>query len=104
MIRAVLTVEKGEIRALSISGHSGSAEYGRDLICAAVSAIGFGICNALDELGSSAKCEVNSNQIRISECGSDALTQTILQTAVIQLRTVEEGNTEFLSIKENGGV
>ena len=104
MIEVVLTSDRKGIRSVSISGHSQSADKGQDLICAAVSAIAFGTCNALYELGSDAECSVGSNRIEISRCGQDDLTQTILKTAVIQLKTVEEGNSQFLNIKENGGV
>jgi hypothetical protein len=104
MIKVVLTADRNGIRSVKISGHSQSADKGEDLICAAVSAIAFGTCNALYELGSDAKCKVGDNRIDITECGDDELTQTILKTAVVQLKTVEEGNTQFLNIKENGGV
>ena len=104
MIEVVLTSDREGIRSVRISGHSQSADKGEDLICAAVSAIAFGTCNALYELGSDAECSVGDNRIEIRNCGSDELTQTILKTAVVQLKTVEEGNTQFLNIKENGGV
>ncbi len=104
MIEVVLTAGKSQICAVSISGHSGSAERGKDLVCAAVSAIVFGTCNALDELGSSAECIVRDNWIEIRGLGADELTQTIIQTMIIQLKTVQEDNSRFLNIKENGGV
>jgi uncharacterized protein YsxB (DUF464 family) len=35
---------------MEISGHAGSDVYGHDLVCAIVSGIGTGLCNALDQL------------------------------------------------------
>ena len=99
MIQAVLTVQNGMIKTAEISGHSGSADKGEDLICAAVSAIVFGTCNALDELGSEADIEVSSNLVKITG-RDDPLTQTILNTMDIQLRTVQEGRETFVSIRK----
>ena len=100
MIQAVLTEHQGKIQSITVSGHSGSADKGEDLICAAVSAISFGICNALYELGSDASCVVADNRIEISIGTSDERTQTILQTMVVQLQTVMEGNETFLTIRK----
>lgn len=99
MIQAVLTVENGMIKTAEISGHSGSADKGEDLICAAVSAIVFGTCNALDELGSEADIEVSSNLVKITG-RDDPLTQTILNTMDVQLRTVQEGRETFVNIRK----
>ena len=99
MIQAVLTVENGMIKTPEISGHSGSADKGEDLICAAVSAIVFGTCNALDELGSEADIEVSSNLVKITG-RDDPLTQTILNTMDVQLRTVQEGRETFVNIRK----
>ncbi|MBO7703191.1 MAG: ribosomal-processing cysteine protease Prp [Solobacterium sp.] len=99
MIQAVLTVQNGLIKTARISGHSGSADKGEDLICAAVSAIVFGTCNALDELGSEADIEVSSNLVKITG-RDDPLTQTILNTMDVQLRTVQEGRETFVNIRK----
>lgn len=99
MIHIVLTVSDDRIRTVSLCGHSGSAEKGKDLICAAVSAIAFGTCNALDELGSKAECSVTDNHILI-EADENDLTQTILNTMLVQLRTVQEGNEAFIEIRK----
>ncbi|GEN33047.1 MULTISPECIES: ribosomal-processing cysteine protease Prp [Aneurinibacillus] len=40
----------GTIEKITISGHAGSADYGRDLVCAAVSAISLGTVNAVELL------------------------------------------------------
>ena len=100
MIQIVLTRRDSQIESVSVSGHSGSAEYGRDLICAAVSAIVFGTCNALDELGSDAECSVLENEIQIDVVTNDRRTQLILETMLVQLRTVQEGNETFVKIRK----
>ncbi|MDN5332589.1 MAG: uncharacterized protein PWP45_1814 [Tepidanaerobacteraceae bacterium] len=40
MIRITVTLDENErVRELSLKGHAGYAEYGRDIVCAAVSAL-----------------------------------------------------------------
>ena len=58
MITVQRTMKQGSTEELSIFGHSGSEEAGRDLICAAVSAIGFGLCNALDQMHAEADIQI----------------------------------------------
>ena len=99
MIHIVLTEQNDLIRTVEVSGHSGSAEKGRDLICAAVSTIVFGTGNALDELGSTSEVIVGDNRVTI-HAASDEKTQIILRTMEIQLRTVQEGSETFVNIRK----
>jgi len=99
MIHVCAKLHAGQIVSLEVSGHAGSAEKGKDLVCAAVSAISFGLCNALDQSGSEAEIKVESNRIRIQASGSDQNTETILRTGLIQLKTVEETNGSYLNIQ-----
>ena len=100
MIQTVLAMHNDKIRSIVISGHSGSADKGEDLICAAVSAIAFGTCNALDLLGSDAKCTIGDNRIEIRTVTEDETTAVILNTMRIQLETVQEGNETFVTIRK----
>ena len=100
MIHIVLTRQKNHIRSIVISGHAESDIYGKDLVCAAVSAIAFGACNALDLLGSDCECSVRDNRIEFAVRTEDELTETILSTVMIQLETVQEGNSEFIDIRK----
>jgi hypothetical protein len=100
MIHVVLTRHQGMIRSITIRGHAGSDVYGKDLVCAAVSAIAFGAGNALDELGSDCECSAGNNRIEFAVRTEDATTQTILSTVMIQLETVHEGNSEFIDIRK----
>ena len=50
---------------LSVKGHAGYADKGEDIVCAGVSAIIFGLMNALDE--KIAKIKVDENDITISK-------------------------------------
>ncbi len=100
MISVVVTEHNKQITSMTISGHANSAEYGKDLICAAVSAISFGLCNALDEFCKDAKVSVEDNLIRIECDNPNEKFDTILQTGLIQLKTVQECNNSYLNIKQ----
>ncbi len=100
MIKVRMTYKSNMIEELSISGHAGYADKGKDLICAAVSSISIGLCNAIDELNVNADIEIGDNIIKISHIGNDELSQTVLKTAIIQLHTVEEQANKYLEMKK----
>ncbi len=50
MITAIVDREGQDIRLISISGHSGYAESGKDIICATVSALIYTAANALEDI------------------------------------------------------
>lgn len=100
MIKVRIKYKSNLINELNISGHAGYADKGKDLICAAVSSISIGLCNAIDELKATANIEIGDNIIKISDIGVDELSQTVLKTAIIQLQTVEEQANKYLEIKK----
>lgn len=62
MIRVVITRNtKGSIREFDISGHSGYAEVGQDIICSAVSVTAYTAAGALEELAGLDGCYTESD-------------------------------------------
>ena len=56
-----------EKNGFSISGHSGYAESGSDIVCAAVSAMSMLVCNTItDQFGDEATIKVNEAQNEVS--------------------------------------
>ncbi|MCR4950819.1 MAG: ribosomal-processing cysteine protease Prp [Solobacterium sp.] len=100
MISVRITEKQDQICALSVKGHAGSAEHGKDLVCAAVSGIVFGLCNALDELAGVQTIEIGNNRIEIRIEVPDEKTELILRTGIVQLKTVSETNQNFIKITE----
>lgn len=100
MIKVRISKSEDLIQELSVKGHAEYADKGQDLICAAVSSITIGLCNALDLQKAICKIEIGDNIITISEIGDDVITQTVLKTAIIQLETVEEQAKEYLKINK----
>lgn len=50
MVRVSLKLDaEGQVRYLRVEGHAGSDERGKDIVCAAVSAVSVGAVNCLDD-------------------------------------------------------
>lgn len=99
MIIVRVTVVNNMISHMSVSGHAGYDVKGKDLVCAAVSGITFGLLNAVDELVPSSRCTVSDNRIDIYIDHPDQRSQCVMRTGLIQLQTVEESDSGFIKVK-----
>ena len=89
MIKARFFTEDNLICGYEISGHSGSAEAGQDIICAFVSSAAYMAANTLSEiLGAEIEAEVADGymNIRVSSKLSEA--QQILEGLRLHLRSL----------------
>lgn len=72
MIRAEFSI-RGADASFTVSGHSGSAESGRDIVCAAVSSAAFMAANTITEiLGVDATAEADDGYMNVSFVNSEA--------------------------------
>ncbi len=102
MVKATITYRGKGFESLEVKGHADSGEYGKDLVCAAVSAIVVGALNALEgeediydiciEEGH-VKCFAKTNGISDHD-------ETVIETLIIQLKTIEVSYPKNLEIKE----
>lgn len=99
MIRVNCSVKDSHIIHLDVKGHADYASHGEDLVCAGVSSILFGLCNALDEIAGIETIEVNHNLITVNILKPDQTTDVIMRTGLIQLMTVEEQYSQFMKIQ-----
>ncbi|MDE6664929.1 MAG: ribosomal-processing cysteine protease Prp [Ruminococcus sp.] len=74
MIRAEFYRSQGFLTGFSFSGHSGYAEAGKDIVCAAVSSAVQLIVNMLDGFGFAPDIEVGDNVIKctLKKSGEDS--------------------------------
>jgi uncharacterized protein YsxB (DUF464 family) len=100
MIRIRTEYSGSHLTGFRISGHAGSDVYGKDLVCAAVSAIAFGLLNALDELARVKDLKAENNLVSVHIEHPDETTDTIMNTGLIQFRTVAETNKDFVLIEK----
>ena len=99
MIYARVRAHKGRILSITIQGHALSDDYGKDLVCAEVSAVSTGLCNAIDEAGYHIPMSVSSGHVSISADGDDSHDlQVILKTGISQLKTIEYVHSDFVKI------
>ncbi len=100
MIKIVIKrdVSSDKITSIEVKGHSGKEAYGKDLVCAAVSAILTGGCNALNDKEYSFKLEEGDAYIKALDIPSD-YDSVVLKTIEIQLKTVEEAEPKFVQIQ-----
>ncbi len=99
MIQIKIKCSDSQIKEMSVKGHAGYDEAGKDLVCAGVSSIMFGLLNALDEMSENAVEISVHDRIEIRTDSMDPILQTILKTGMIQLKTVEESYPDFIKIK-----
>ena len=102
MIKITASRKNGKIVNLTVKGHANSAPHGEDLVCAAVSSILVGGCNALNKHNCFA-IKLNEGDASITEVShANEHDYEVLETMMIQFKTVEESNKKFLQVIEKG--
>ena len=102
MIKIEATRKDGKIINLTVKGHANSAPKGEDLVCAAVSSVLVGGCNALKEPNCYA-IKLNEGDASIVEkCIANEHDYEVLETMLIQFKTIEESSKKFLKVIEKG--
>jgi len=90
-----------DILRLTVSGHAEYDVRGKDLVCAAVSSITIGGCNALVELAEGTTSEIiEEGFVDISVTSLHPTQQMILKTLLYQLQTIEHSYKKYIKIKK----
>ena len=100
MIKIIIKrdVSSDKIILIEVKGHSGKDAYGKDLVCAAISAIITGGFNALCDKEYSFKLEEGDAYVKALDIPSD-YDAVVLKTIETQLKTIEEADSEFVQIE-----
>ena len=100
MIKVVIKTDESsqKITSIEVKGHSGKAPYGKDLVCAAVSAILTGGFNALKDKEYDFKLDEGHAYVKALDIPSD-YDAVVLKTIQVQLQTVEEAEKDFVQVK-----
>ena len=102
MIKIEATRKDGKIVNLTVKGHANSAPKGEDLVCAAVSSVLVGGCNALSQPNCFA-IKLNEGDASINELSiANKHDYEVLETMIIQFKTIEESSKKFLKVIEKG--
>lgn len=108
MVNIVFLKEDEKFKQLTVSGHANTAEYGKDLVCAAVSAITIGGLNAIAEHFGSPGVSYLANvqegyvDVVIKDLTVEKI-QVILETLLIQLKSIEETYFDYIKVNVIGG-
>lgn len=104
MIRVYYARGEGE-HELTINGHAGYAEYGKDIVCAGVSAITYALLAWMEhnqeEITQFDELMVEDGQVYITCAGSDKLT-TAFQVALMGLIEIARAHPEYVDIEYSG--
>ena len=106
MTRCEFFTENERITGFSISGHSGYAEAGADIVCAAISAVvSMTEATVNDICGAKAKVRVKDADARISltlptSCDEEESVQAVLAGMMVTLIALQEDYSDFIEVLE----
>ena len=98
MIKVQIKRNNKYITQIKIKGHAQFGEYGKDLVCAGVSAVATGICNTLAKKGFLEEKKLKNGNIMIDVYENDEVMQVILETLVISLESFTEDYHQYIKI------
>ena len=102
MIKVTVIKAEQKIKSIVVKGHSNSAPKGEDLICAGVSSIVIGGANAIAH----PECyafKTDEGYFEIVELKTaNEHDYNVLETMLIQLKTIEETYPKFIQVVEKG--
>ncbi|QIK57482.1 ribosomal-processing cysteine protease Prp [Erysipelothrix sp. HDW6A] len=105
MITVDITTKDGVYRHLKASGHAYSGEPGFDLVCAGVSSVLTGALNGFDTLDDTVEVSLTSEPlVEINIKNENTLNQKLFEFLLIQLKTIEFSNSEYITINEKEDV
>ena len=99
MIKVTYEVKDDSYYSLDSKGHAEFADKGKDLVCASVSSILFGLMNALDELNENIEIEQLENHIKIVNHSKSEVVDNYIELVIIQLKTIEESYGDFIKVE-----
>ncbi|WP_432355766.1 ribosomal-processing cysteine protease Prp [Sporosarcina sp. A2] len=101
-----ITVQKqasGRIDSFEMSGHADYAEHGKDLVCAAATAVSFGAVNAIISLtGVTPTIRQGEDggylKVILPETEDDHDQQVIVRAMIVSMQTIEQDYAQFIKI------
>ena len=106
MTRCEFFTEDDRITGFSVSGHSGYAEAGQDIVCAAISAVvTMAEATINDVCGAKAKVRVKDDDARItltlpSSCDEEETVQAVLSGMMLTLISLREDYPDYIEVLE----
>ena len=99
-------MEDGRITGFSVSGHSGYAEAGQDIVCAAISAVvAMAEATINDVCGAKAKVRVKEEDAKITltlpaSCDEEESVQAVLAGLLLYLCNLRDEYPDYIEVLE----
>ena len=96
----------GRINGFSVSGHSGYAQEGSDIVCAAVSsAVQFAECTINDVLGNHVNVKTNPDEPRVTltlpaTCDDEDTVQAVLTGFTLTMCALRDDYPDYIEVME----
>ena len=106
MTRCEFFTEDDRITGFSVSGHSGYAEAGQDIVCAAISAVVTMAEATINEVcGAKAKVRVKEEDARITltlpaSCDEEESVQAVLSGMMLTLCSMRDDYPDYIEVLE----
>ena len=106
MTRCEFFTEDDRITGFSVSGHSGYAESGSDIVCAAISAVVTMAEATINEVcGAKAKVRVKEEDARVTltlpaSCDEEESVQAVLSGMMLTLISLREDYPDYIEVLE----
>ena len=106
MTRCEFFTQDERITGFSVSGHSGYAEAGSDIVCAAISAVtAMAEATINDVCGAKAKVRVKEQDARITltlpaSCDEEETVQAVLSGLMVYLISLKEDYEDYIEVLE----
>ena len=106
MTRCEFFTEDDRITGFSVSGHSGYAEAGSDIVCAAVSAVVSLVETTINDVcGAKAKVRVKDEEARITlklpaSCDEEESVQAVLAGMMLTLASLRDDYPDYIEVLE----
>ena len=106
MTRCEFFMDGDRITGFSVSGHSGYAEKGEDIVCAAITAlVTMAEATINDVCGAKAKVRVKENDARITltlptSCDEEDAVQAVLSGMMLTLISLREEYEDYIEVLE----
>ncbi len=102
MITANFNYMNNHVTSFEISGHAYAGEPGEDLVCAAVSAVSFGLTNSIINLDESElEITMEDGYLNVENIPTTRDAQVLIEGMMTSLKTIEETNFQYITVIEN---
>lgn len=97
----------GAVTGLDVTGHAGYAEHGRDIVCAAVSALAQTAVLGLERLGADFSADEARGRLSVelhreTDPVLSVRAEDVLETAVLGLTAIARRHGRFVTVREAG--